>query len=539
MRAVEISVDSTYIAVKLAAKLEKLRFPFLPFTVLNTIFIFSVLEVNSQLSALAHEAFETGNYVDAVELYSRVIEKDPNNQFYNERLGKSYLNTFIDPLYALDYLLLAENAGKIDKDLYLDLAEASTYHLDYDQTLFYLDKFEEEGGVKKKNRARYSKMIQDCIAAQDLLKYPVDVTFSRLDESVNSMYTDYHPFISKDGQALYFTSRRKIKPGQEKEFDGYFPSDIFKTVKTKNGWSEAERLHDAINTTYDEQIVGITDSGDSIFFYIDHVESVGDIYVCAKEVGEFREPKYLGDQVNSLRIESACSISKDGNTLIFSSDRSEGYGELDIYMVKRLSTGEWGRAENLGPEINTPLNEDFPTLSGDGLTMYFSSDGHPGMGGYDLFFSTWDVQNKVWSKPQNLGYPVNSPYDNKTISFNQSGDLAYVTRMEPGSNSQLDIYEVKFNKEIDEDPAVFLINIPAIEDFGEVKPQIEIKNDLDEVVGRYSPSSITGRYVLGLQPGKYYLYIDAEGYQPYTEVLVVNSFHKRQEQNIKLINLQE
>ncbi|MEM9051532.1 MAG: hypothetical protein AAGC47_05720 [Bacteroidota bacterium] len=532
-------VDSIHFGINLVAKLEKLKFPFLPFAVLNLFLFASLPEARSQITAQAHEAFETGNYVDAVDLYTRVVEREPDNQFFNERLGQSYLKTYIDPLYALDYLLLAENAGKIDKMLYMDLAEASTYHLDYDQTLFYLKKFEEEGGVKKKNQAKYSKMQQDCIAALDLLKYPVDVSFSLLDEAVNSSYTDYHPFISKDGKSIYFTSRRKIKPGQEKEFDGYYPSDIFVTTRTETGWSEAERLPDAVNTSYDEQIVGITDSGDSIFFYIDHVESVGDIYVCAKELGEFRQPKYLGEQVNSLKIESACSISKDGNTLIFSSDRQNGYGELDIYMVKRLDNGEWGPAENLGPEINTPLNEDFPTLSGDGLTMYFSSDGHAGMGGYDLFFSTWDVQNKVWSKPQNLGYPINSPYDNKTISFNLTGDLAYVTRMEPGSNSQLDIYEVRFNKEIAEDPAVFLVNIPAIESIDGLKPQIEIKNDLDEVVGRYSPNSITGRYVIALQPGKYFLYVDAEGYQPYTEVLVVNNFHKRQEQNVKLINLEE
>jgi hypothetical protein len=493
----------------------------------------------SQNHDMANDAFNTGNYIEAVEQYSKLLDKEPDNPLYNERLGKSYLKTYIDPLLALDYLLQAESFGKFDKSLYLNIAEASIYHLDFDQALFYLVKFEEAGGVKKKNLSQFNKMKDDCIAAQDLLKYPVDVNFSRLGETVNTIYPDYHPFVTKDGQTLYFTSRRKLKPGAKAEFDGYFPSDIFVSERTETGWSEADALPSPINTPYDEQVVGITDSGDSIFFYIDHVQNFGDIYVSAKEVGRFSKPKNLGEQVNSGSVESACSISKDGKIMLFSSERDGGLGELDIYMVKKLPNGEWGIPENLGEEINTPLNEDFPTLSGDGLTMYFSSDGHPGMGGYDLFFSTWDVQNKLWSKPQNLGYPLNTPFDNKTISYTQTGETAYVTRMEPGSNTQLDIYEVRFNKVETDDPAIFLINIPASASIEGAAPEIVIKNDLDEVVGKYMPNKISGRYILALYPGKYFLYVDADGFLPYTEKLVVNNYHTKQDTNVKLIKLTE
>jgi len=493
----------------------------------------------SQNAAAADEAFEMGNFIEAAEQYSRLVEKEPDNQLYNERLGKCYLETYIDPLLALEYLLRAESLGKVDKSLYLNIAEASTYHLDYDQALFYLQKFDEEGGVKKKNLARYVKLKDDCIAAQDLLKYPVDVNFSSLSESINSIYPDYHPFITKDGKTLYFTSRRKLKPGAKPEFDGYFPSDIFISERTETGWSQADPLPRPINTPYDEQVVGITNSGDSIFFYIDHVQNFGDIYVSAKEVGRFNNPKSLGEKVNSESVESACSISNDGKTMLFSSDRDGGFGELDIFMVKKLPNGEWGEPQNLGEEINTPLSEDFPTLSGDGLTMYFSSDGHPGMGGYDLFFSTWDIQNMLWSKPQNLGYPLNTPFDNKTISYIQNGEVAYVTRLEPGSNSQLDIYEVIFNKPQTDDPAIFLINIPEAASIEGSAPEILIKNDLDEVVGKYMPNKISGRYVLALFPGKYFLYVDADGFQPYTEKMVVNNYHTRQDINVKLIKLKE
>lgn len=511
----------------------------LPFLLFVLFLLGAAIQARSQNLDRADDSFNVGNYLEAIDEFSKLVEKEPDNPYFNERLGRSYRKTYIDPLLALDYLLRAESTGKADKSIYLEIAIASTYHLDYDQALYYLNKFEEEGGVKKRNLDQFNKLKEDCLASQDLLKYPVDVQFTRLSESVNTVYPDYHPFVTKDGQTLYFTSRRKLKPGAKPEFDGYYPSDIFVSERTETGWGKADRLPPPINTPYDEQVVGITDSGDSIFFYIDHVRDFGDIYVCAKEVGRFSKPKNLGDQINSEKVESACSISNDGQIMLFSSEREGGFGDLDIYMVTKLPGGDWGEPQNLGKEINTPLNEDFPTLSGDGLTMYFSSDGHPGMGGYDLFFSTWDDQSSVWSKPQNVGYPVNTPFDNKNISFTQSGETAYVTRVEPGSNTQLDIYEVRFNKDESEDPATFLINIPASAEIEGSAPEIVIKNDLDEAVGRYMPNKITGRYLLALYPGKYFLYVDADGFKPYTEVLIVNNYHTKQDTNVKFIKLTE
>jgi len=505
---------------------------------LTAIFLFAAFCSDAQLIRRADEAFESGNYLESIDLYHKLLAENPDDQEFNERLGLSYLRSFQDPLNALDYLLKAERLGKIKDELYLSIAKASTFHLDYDQALTYLNKFEEEGGVNRRNSLMFEKLRTDYQAALDLLKYPVDVTFNPAGTKINSPYPDYHPFVTKDGGTLIFTSRRKTKPGDRPEFDGYFPSDIFESTLTPNGWTPAERLPDLINSPYDEQVVGITNSGDSIFFYIDYVDVFGDIYLSPKEIGVYAEPRPL-EVVNSPDVESACSISQDGRTILFSSERRDGFGELDIYMVKKLPSGEWGEPQNLGPEINSPMSEDFPTLSGDGLTMYFCSNGHPGMGGYDLFFSTWDVDNKVWTKPQNIGYPINTPFDDKTISFTGEGDFAYVTSIRPEGMGDLDIFEVRFNRPDSEDPAIFQINIPKASEVNGEAPQIVIKNEFDETIGEYLPNRITGRYVMALYPGKYFLYIDANGFQPYTEVLVVNNYHTRQDHNIKIIKLKE
>ncbi len=494
--------------------------------------------VFGQLARRADDAFEIGNYPEAIELYSKLIRNYPDDAEFNERLGLSYLRTFSDPLSALDYLLAAERAGKIDKETFLDIARASMLHLDYDQALEYLQKFEEEGGVTKKNRSSYTKLRLDCETASDLLKYPIDVDFKSLGPDINSVYPDYHPFVTKDGNTLFFTSRRRLSPGDRKEFDGYFPSDIFMSKRTSQGWSPASRLPEPINTPYDEQTVGITNSGDSIFFYIDHVDEYGDIYLSPKEVGVFGDPRRLGDQINSSSIESACSISEDRKTFLFSSNRDGGFGGLDIYMVKKLPTGDWGEPLNLGPDINSEFSEDFPTLSGDGKTMYFCSNGIPGMGGYDLFFSTWDEQSNVWTKPQNLGYPINTPFDDKTISFVGDGARAYVTSIRSEGQGDLDIFELTFNRKITDSPAIFLINIPQVAEVEGSAPEIVIKNSLDEKIGSYKPNRITARYILALYPGKYFLEVDAKGFRPYTESLVVNNYHSRQEQNVKVIELE-
>jgi tetratricopeptide (TPR) repeat protein len=491
----------------------------------------------AQDEKLAEEAFESENYFEAIVQYEKLLETDPDNIDFNINLGLSYLRTNIDPKEALPYLLVAARDPKCPTYVYPELARAHMFHLEYEEALRNLEKFEAKGGVKRKNRDDFDRLVANCNAALDLLKYPVDVTFKNLGPEVNSEYADYHPFITKDGETILFTTRRKIRPGSKPEFDGYYPSDIFQTYFENGEWTTAKKLGDRINTIYDEQTVGLTQTGDSMFFYIDHVEDFGDIYMSVRQNNIYTNPVKLDTDINSTAIESSCSISKDGSILIFSSNRSGGYGGLDIWMIYKYESGLWGEPINLGPEINTPFDEDFPSLSLDASTLYFSSNGHPGMGAFDLYFSSWDSQSRVWTKPQNLGYPINGPSSEKTISFTGKGEKAVMTARFDDTIGDLDIYSLRYNKDIDDGPAIFLINIPSNEENPAAK--IEIRNLFDEPIGEYLPNRITGRYHIALPTGKYFLSVDAEGFVPYNEVLVISDFHKRQLQNVKLITLEQ
>lgn len=487
----------------------------------------------------ARTVFAQGNYFEAIREFEKLLVSEPNNAEYNEMLGLCYLRTNIDPRLALDYLLTAEKGTKAGSELPLYLAQAYMHHLQYDQALEQLQKYEREGKKRKKQSLVVSIMMAHCHAAPDLLKYPVDVTFQNTGKGINSQWADYHPFVTKDEQLLLFTSRRKGNPGAKPEFDGYFPSNIYQATRNGEKWTEATKLGEKINSSFDEQVVGITDSGDSLFFYIDHVNKMGDIYMAVKRGKNYTDANPLEGVVNSPFLESACSISRDGKTFIFSSDRLGGYGGLDIWMVRRLPNGSWAPAVNLGPEINTPLNEDFPTLSGDGNTLYFCSDGHPGMGMYDIYFSSWDEQTGSWTKPQNMGYPINTPGNDKTISFNADGNKAYISALRDEGYGDLDLYEITFNSKQTEGPAIFQVNV--INPSGSTilaKAALRAKNEFDELIGEYYPNEITGRYILALHPGKYFLQLDVPGLKPYTESLVVNQFHVKHEQNVKIVKLQ-
>lgn len=298
-----------------------------------------------------------------------------------------------------------------------------------------------------------------------------------------------------------------------------------------------DRLNDRINTIYDEQTVGLSASGDTLFYYIDHVEDFGDIFSSVFKNNEYTNPLRMPAYLNSPQVESAASISGDGNTLVFSTNRPGGEGDLDIWISRKDLVGNWSEAKSLGNVVNTPAREDYPSLSHDGLILYYCSEGHAGMGGFDLFFSCFDTLTQLWTKPQNMGYPINTPGDERTISFEQGGLNALIAALREEGYGDLDIYELSYTTvPVEDEPAIFHLQINAdANSLGAL--EITINNAFDVTIGKYRPNIITGRFTIALHPGTYYIYCDAEGYLPYTEVWVVNEAHKRQSSNVKMMNL--
>ena len=234
-------------------------------------------------------------------------------------------------------------------------------------------------GLKGEELERVDHQIETCQNGKEYVKNPVNVTFTNLGKEVNSEFPDYYPFVTLDESFLVFTSRRKENIGGAIEVDGYYSSDIYSSRPVNDVWTKAINMGPPVNTRLDEQAVSLSPDGQQMMMYIDHIDSLGNIYSSMNKAGKFMKMKKLNSNVNS-DFETAGSISPDGNVIFFASKRDGGLGETDIYMARKLPNGNWALAQNLGSKINTKYREDFPQIAPDGKTLYFSSQGHAGMG---------------------------------------------------------------------------------------------------------------------------------------------------------------
>jgi hypothetical protein len=474
----------------------------------------------SELEKIANNHVANGNYMEALKIYTRIVERDTTNADASYGAGVCILNIATQKKGAITYLERAMRNGCKKPDLFYFLGLAYHINLQYDYALelFYAYKEKEEGSFL----GSINRQIETVKNAKKIAEAPINVEFENIGLSINSKYPDYYPFITPDESFIAFTSRRRKNINAKLEFDGFYSSDIW-ISKVKDGeFTAAENAGRNINTGLDEQVVGLSSNGDKMFIYIDHIKEYGDIYY-SNFINDNYEPKTKFDRViNSDAFESSASISADGNTLFFSSSRDGGFGGKDLYMVRKLPTGQWANPQNLGPTINTAYDEDFPNLFYDGNTLYFASVGHNSIGGYDIFKSKWDPEKNTWSIPENIGYPVNTPEHNLTISFTSDQRHAYISTWRPDSEGDLDIYRITFK---DLDPRQTVIKAKIVKANSETilkEGFITILNNrTQEEVGNYIPDPKNGNIVIALEPGSYNLMIDVEGYDPVMEDIII------------------
>ncbi len=462
--------------------------------------------------AEAEEHFKHNNFIFALGVYEKLMEKEPKNIEYPFKAGFCVLHINSDKSKAVKYLEIASER-KSDPDVDYYLAKAYHYNLKIDQAIETIEKYIASGIGTLQEQAK--RELEAFKHAKNLVSSPIDISFENVGDLINSEYPDYYPFVTPDESSIYFTSRRKGVVGGVREFDGYYSSDIFYSVVENGEFTKAKGAGLMVNSMYDEQAVGLSYNADLLFVYIDHIKDYGDIYTSKIVKGRAKKIEKMDESVNSKEFESAATISADGNTLFFASNRDGGLGGKDIWMTRKLPTGEWAEPQNLGKNINTPYDEDFPNLFYDGSTLYFSSKGHNSMGGYDYFKSTWNPETNEWSLAENLGFPLNTPEDNICISFTEDQRHAYVSAWRKDSYGDLDIYKVTYN-ELDARQTIIKSKIVK-EGTDEVITDafvIVTDNRTQEEIGHYTPNSKNGSFVITLVPGSYNVMIDAPGFAP-------------------------
>ena len=381
--------------------------------------------------------FKKKDYENSLNTYLQAYTIAPDDAETNFKVGVSYLHSE-KKSKALEYIKKAyETKPDVDLDIDYHLAQAYQYDHKYEEAITFYENFRNKN---KKLSDIANHKISECMIGDSLLKHPTYVEIKNAGNIVNSSFHEYSPLLTSDGTVMIFTSNRAKTDKEAKEGTNY--EDIYITRKTGEEWSEPDKISDVLNHEYHDAACSISPDGKTLFLYYE--EGAGDIYISQlQDDGSWSTPTPLNKNINSPHSwETSACISADGQKLYFTSNRPGGLGELDIYVSTLDSKGNWGKAVNLGPEINTEFHEDSPFIHADGVTLFFSSDGHPSMGSNDIFKSV--LTDGKWSKPENLGYPINSiDYDGFFI-LSADKKTGYYSAMREDGMGNADIFVIKF-----------------------------------------------------------------------------------------------
>ncbi len=460
------------------------------------------------------EHYWNGNFRAALDEFLLLLANDPQNVDYNFYVGCCYLETYIDKSKAISYLEFVTQQPKFDKEALYQLGRAYQFVGRFDEAIITLNKYKDILRSANDNIIAGDRVIEMCFNAKELVKYPLDVTFENLGSRINTPYPEYNPFIPENEEFIVFTSKRPDCLGIQIDYDGYKTSDIYRANERRGKFGEARNIGSAVNTEWYEEVVGVSADGEEMLVFIDNFDGYDDVYVSQRKGRYYEEYKTFGTNINSEGIETSAGLSTDASKLFFSREDKTTNGGTDIFMSYRMPNGNWGNPVSLGPIINTKYNETFPHLAADGKTLYFASEGHVSMGGFDIFTSVWDELTQTWSTPRNLGYPINTVDEDYNISMSTTGRYGYVAQFRPEGFGEKDIYKVTFN-EVDPERSLVRGSITNIADSLKKNPDMKLPEfimsvtnmETNELIGYYKPNSRNSNYVQILQPGEYCVYI--------------------------------
>lgn len=420
------------------------------------LFVHVTFSVQAQLDSvkLAEEYYSQGMQIfdfdhrkQAAELFvlaTQVNPKDPKAQLM---AGRSIMLT-IQKEKSLDYFKRAWKLDhNVDPDILYYLGQGYHYSEKFDSAILFYDRynrilarslnFDKSVRINEVNRK-----IFECRNAVIYKENPVQVTIVDLDDNINSEFPDYAPTISESEDLMVFTTRR---PGENMNakvaVDHEYYEEIFYSDKVNGVWQPAKNAGVPINTNYHNASVNISPDGKELIVY--HDTNGGDLLVSNRKAdGTWSPPRAL-EGVNTEFLESSATITRDGRTIYFTSNRPGGYGGTDIYSCTLDKSGNrWTNVQNLGPLVNTELDEEGVFISANGKHLYYSSNGLAGMGDLDVYRSSFDSDKQEWSEPVNLGYPINSVENDIYFVLTADERFAYMSSLRQENLGEQDIYKI-------------------------------------------------------------------------------------------------
>ncbi len=388
-----------------------------------------------------------GTYYMARDHYLFAHQYNPDHAALNYKLGVCYL--FTDNKYeAIDYLKRAYTIDqKVSGDIHLLLGMAYQLVLEFDQAMeqYNIHSSQLEPREKQEFSETLAKRFDECMHGKNLSRKPVRVIIQPLGEEVNSKYDDYNPLFTYQDTALLFTSRRPYGKAKRNMLDNKFNEDIYSSSLEGGLFTRAIRYDKPFNTKNNDAVVGVSNDGNTLLLYRGAIQG-GDIQLTSfkPEKNKWTKPKSVTGKLTSKDGETSACISPDGKELYYISRNSKlTLGGKDILFSRLDSKGKWTKPVNLGLTINTRYDEEGVFISPDNRYLYFASQGHNSMGGFDIFRSE-RRENGVWSDPENLGYPINTPDDEIFFITDRTGSHGYYSAIREGGLGEKDICKVVF-----------------------------------------------------------------------------------------------
>jgi len=482
---------------------------------------------------------DDGQYSNALACFLKLDSMIPNNPNINFNIGLCYINSTDQKTKSIPYLEIAtQNVSKSYSENYKEqrapvyayfyLGKALHVAYQLDRAIEKFKKFNtyffKKDSLIIKESERQIEMIGN---AKDLMSNPLDIKIENLGLNINTEYSDYSPVITNDNKTIIFTSRRKGSTGNKLDAEKKFYEDVYTSTKNPetDEWSIAEKIGSNINTSEHEASVSLSSDGNQLFIYRNNTKKEnGDIFVTKRMKDAWSTPEKLPFPINTKSWETHAFILKDGKTIYFISNREGGYGGRDIYMCKKDENNRWGKVSNLGPSINTEYEEDSPYIVEDtsGITMFFCSQGHKSMGGFDIFTSKLKSDG-TWTNAENIIYPINTTDDDVFYTPTVDKKHAYYSSSKIGGYGDLDIYYLTilgFEKE--KHIAKLKGTILDVTTLKPVNSKLILKDESGSVIGEISCDTNNCNFEFIIDKGKKYeVSVTANNYLDFNEIVEI------------------
>jgi outer membrane protein OmpA-like peptidoglycan-associated protein/Tol biopolymer transport system component len=489
--------------------------------ILCFIFLFSLTSAVAQGSKTLAEAdrfFSVRSYDLALAKFIEAIQAGEKDPMVHYKAAVCYQKSqeTDEQIKSIPYFEYALANGKdMPASLYYDLGTIYLKDENIQKALANFNKFREVSSkADKKAMSMADEAIQTCHNAVAMMSVPRNFTVHHFNSIINTKFTEYNPVLSADESVLAFTA---LRPNTGKTRTGdKFIEEIYITYNNSGGWSEPKVV--PIAHDYNVGTAGLAADGQKMIIFMGGSVDPGSLFQITKSGDTWSRPSLITPTINTPKfLESTASITPDGKTIYFASDRINGQGGLDIYKTSLQANGTWSAPANLGPGVNTKANEDAPFIHPDQKTLFFTSDGHHTMGGRDIFVTRL-VGNK-WTSPENMGYPVNTTVNDNYFTLIADGTRGYFSSDRKGGMGGQDIYYIDMPAESADIPLTMIKGKILNAETGKPMPTkiYLIDNATDKKLDFvYNPDPVTGNYLVILPPAKDYdMVIESEGFLPY------------------------